>query len=65
MEMFSRCVGRCNTCINNFFMCIAGHGDDDYSPITDEKIKKILDNPDVPVTIKNEIRIWKKKNGKE
>lgn len=45
MEMFSRCVSKCDTCYISFVGgCLAGHGDDDYTQMTLERAKKALSN---------------------
>jgi len=41
--MFSSCAGRCDDCVISYIGgCIAGHGDDDFSPITEEIAKKLV-----------------------
>jgi hypothetical protein len=42
MKMFSECSGECCVCSNSGF-CLAGHGDDDFSPASKEKIIENLD----------------------
>lgn len=37
MKMFSDCSGSCVTCTASGGGCLAGHGDDDYSPISKEE----------------------------
>ena len=37
MKMFSDCSGECCVCACSGF-CLAGHGDDDFTPATKEKI---------------------------
>ena len=37
MKMFSDCSGECCVCACGGF-CLAGHGDDDFSPATNEQI---------------------------
>lgn len=43
MEMFSSCSGECCVCACGG-CCLAGHGDDDFSPASKEKIIENLDN---------------------
>lgn len=43
MKMFSDCSGECCVCSNGGG-CIAGHGDDYFSPATKEQIIRNLDN---------------------
>ena len=47
MKMFSDCSGECCVCVCGDF-CLAGHGDDDYWPASDEKIIKRLDKGQYP-----------------
>ena len=42
MKMFSDCSGECCVCACGNF-CLAGHGDNDYSPASKEEIIKRLD----------------------
>lgn len=42
MKMFSECSGECCVCSNGGF-CLAGHGDDDFSLASKEKIIQNLD----------------------
>lgn len=43
MKMFSDCSGSCNDCVISYIGgCLAGHGDDDFSPITEETAKKLI-----------------------
>ncbi len=43
MKMFNDCSGSCETCYVSFVGgCLAGHGDDDYSPMTKDLAKKAL-----------------------
>ena len=42
MKMFSDCSGECCVCSNGGF-CIAGHGDDYFSPASKEKVVDNLD----------------------
>lgn len=41
MEMFSNCSGPCCLC-NCLGVCLAGHGDDDFYPATDEQLLERL-----------------------
>lgn len=43
MKMFSDCSGKCEDC-SIFYVggCLAGHGDDDFSLLTEEKAKRII-----------------------
>ena len=43
MKMFSDCSGECCVCAMGAGRCLAGHGDDDYSPATKEEIIRRLD----------------------
>ena len=45
MKLFSDCFIKCETCYANFFtrMCIAGHGDNDYSKMTKKRAIKLLE----------------------
>ena len=45
--MFSDCSGECCVCVCGDF-CLAGHGDDDYWPASDEQIIKRLDKGQYP-----------------
>lgn len=38
MKLFSDCSGECCVCACGGGMCLAGHGDDDFSPATKEQI---------------------------
>ena len=40
--MFSRCAGKCHLCYMGDVGCIAGHGDDDFSPATKSQLLKRL-----------------------
>jgi hypothetical protein len=42
MKMFSECLGKCCICASEGG-CLAGHGDNDFSPATNEQIIKRLD----------------------
>ena len=42
MKIFSDCSGECCVCSHGGF-CLAGHGDDDFSPASKEKIIENLD----------------------
>ena len=45
MQIGSNCASKCDTCYISFVGgCIAGHGDDDYSPMTKEKAEEALKN---------------------
>lgn len=41
MKMFSNCSGPCCLC-NCLGCCLAGHGDDDFYPATDDQLIKRL-----------------------
>ena len=41
MKLFSNCSGECCVCACGG-CCLAGHGDDDFSPATKEKVIKNL-----------------------
>ena len=44
MIMFSDCSGGCGDCVTFYSGgCLAGHGDDDFTEITEEHVAKILD----------------------
>ena len=47
MKMFSDCSGECCVCSHGDF-CLAGHGDDDFSPASKEKIIENLDEGRYP-----------------
>lgn len=47
MKMFSNCSGECCVCAHNW-CCIAGHGDDDFSPASKERIIENLDKDFYP-----------------
>lgn len=43
MKMFSDCSGQCKDCsINYSGGCLAGHGDDDFTPITEKEAIRII-----------------------
>lgn len=43
MKMFSDCSGSCEDCVINYVGgCLAGHGDDDFSPISEDTAKKLI-----------------------
>lgn len=43
MKMFSDCSGECDDChISYTGVCLAGHGDDDFYPITRESAIKMI-----------------------
>lgn len=50
MTFFSDCSGKCCTCYlgADDFVCLAGHGDNDYRPATAEQIKRRLDAGEYP-----------------
>ena len=42
MKMFSDCSGKCEDCVIHYTGgCLAGHGDDDFSPISEETAKRL------------------------
>ena len=43
MKMFTDCAGECCVCACGDF-CLAGHGDDDFAPATNEQIIQRLNN---------------------
>lgn len=43
MKMFTDCSGECCVCALGSF-CLAGHGDDDFSPASKEEIIRRLEN---------------------
>jgi hypothetical protein len=47
MLMFSSCSGECAVC-NAEGGCLAGHGDDDFSPATKEQLINRLNNNKYP-----------------
>lgn len=47
MKMFSDCSGECCVCACGDF-CLAGHGDDDFSPASTEQVRERLDNGRYP-----------------
>ena len=47
MKLFSDCSGECCVCSSGGF-CLAGHGDDDFSPASKEKIIERLDKAEYP-----------------
>lgn len=47
MKLFSDCGGECCVCSSGGF-CLAGHGDDDFSPASKEKIIERLDKAGYP-----------------
>jgi hypothetical protein len=47
MKMFSDCSGECCICACGGF-CLAGHGDDDFSPATKEQVIKRLNEGSYP-----------------
>jgi hypothetical protein len=43
MKMFSDCSGECNDCFIYYVGgCLAGHGDDDFIPITKQEAVKLI-----------------------
>lgn len=48
MKMFSNCSGECAVCSVGGG-CLAGHGDDDYSPANKEQLIKRLDEGSYPL----------------
>ena len=47
MKMFSDCSGECCVCACGGF-CLAGHGDDDFTPASKESVIDNLDNGKYP-----------------
>ncbi len=54
--MFTDCSGKCCICACGGG-CLAGHGDDDFSPATNEQIIERLDNGRFPYGNDREIMI--------
>jgi len=57
MKMFSDCSGKCEDCAIDYYGgCLAGHGDDDFIPMTEiraiEFIKKYKNNKSYIIIIK-------------
>jgi len=44
MKMFSDCSGPCLTCAASSGGCLAGHGDDDYTPMSKEQATSRLES---------------------
>jgi len=45
MKMFSDCSGTCEDCkISYLNCCLAGHGDNDFTPITKEQAIKLIES---------------------
>ena len=45
MKMFSDCSGECKDCYINYTGgCLAGHGDDDFTQITEKDAIRIIKN---------------------
>ena len=43
MQFFSDCSGDCYDCFVHYAgMCLAGHGDDDFSPVTIENLEHLI-----------------------
>lgn len=57
MKLFSDCSGPCFICKCSGF-CLAGHGDDDFIPISLEKMKEI--KKDLENKLKNETDLFRK-----
>ena len=47
MKFFTDCSGECCVCACGDF-CLAGHGDDDFSPASTEQVIKRLNNGQYP-----------------
>ena len=57
MKFGSDCSGPCEDCGSHYIAgCLAGHGDDDFWPITLEKAKKIIANPAIDEFRKDMLR---------
>lgn len=56
MELFTRCSGECKNCISHYSLCLAGHGDDDFSPMTKKAFDLILENKYIQEYKKNEMK---------
>ena len=48
MDMFTNCSGECCICAGGSGICLAGHGDDDYWPASDEQIIERLNEGRYP-----------------
>ena len=60
MKMFSDCSGKCCICACGDF-CLAGHGDDDFSPASKEQIIKRLKDgqyKSYTQTMKNYLQVY-------
>lgn len=64
MKWFSDCSGECCVCANGDF-CLAGHGDDDYSPASKDEVITRLDNYEYYSYRANMIQYLKDKFGYE
>ena len=64
MNMFSDCSGECCVCACGNF-CLAGHGDDDYSPASKDEVIKRLDNNRYPSYRSSMIQYLKNEFGYE
>lgn len=64
MKMFSDCSGECCVCACGNF-CLAGHGDDDYSPASKDEVIKRLDNNRYPSYRNSMIQYLKNEFGYE
>lgn len=47
MKFFTDCSGECCVCACGDF-CLAGHGDDDFTPASKEQVIRRLDKGDYP-----------------
>ena len=55
MKLFSDCSGDCFSCACSGF-CLAGHGDDDYTPASKEEVLKRYYDKTKWISCKNEIK---------
>lgn len=56
MKMFSECTD-CARCVRHFTVCLAGHGDDDFEPITEEIAKELLEDENFPLNQKLKLEL--------
>jgi hypothetical protein len=54
MRFFSDCSG-CETCQSYFTICVAGHGDNEYYPVTEEWINDLFNRKLVKEAQKEEL----------
>lgn len=57
--MFTDCSGSCEDCVIHYIgFCIAGHGDDDFSPISYERARGLMEEKKLN---RHQIEMLKKK----